>query len=143
MKISLSLFHHIEKTYRLHKEIEKCGIGLRLPKQPGQHFREKQCDRCFHRIAIDMTPHLDLMHIAYAENILPRLHFRIDFEKSERRKKRAQHTGTFSLRLRQQIGRPPETFGINLYDRHLIAVCNRMQYNTSCFFQHIWRKQAI
>ena len=80
---------------------------------------------------------------AVLSNILPRLHFRIDFEKSERRKKRAQHTGTFSLRLRQQIGRPPETFGINLYDRHLIAVCNRMQYDTSCFFQHIWRKQAI
>lgn len=75
------------KDVSIDEEIRKCRVGLRLPEQPGQHFGEEQSDRCFHRIAVDMAPHLNLTHIANTENILPRPAFPNRFREKRTEKK--------------------------------------------------------
>ena len=142
VEIGLPLFHQVEEAYRLGEEVEKRGIGLGLPKQAGEHLGEEQSHGRLHRVAVDVVPHLDGTHVAQTEYILAGTRLGVDFEIREWGEKRAQCPRPPALRLGQEISGAPELRGIDLHDRHLVVVGDRVQHDTPGFYLHIGVKKC-
>ena len=136
MEIGFALLHHIQQFDRLQQIGKQRRVGIGLANHLRQHFGKKQGNHVLHRIQIDPLrrhQHTSLLDLLY---IPPRTVLHIQRQNRKRLKQHPHLPGLPPRAHRQSIRHTAIPLGIDMHDRHLVVVRDRLQYDSGSLFKH-------